>query len=102
MVPLKTQLRKGSKHQEKEQGQSKRRPQTSLKEDREKCKLKVNARQTKLPSPYSTGFRPDLAHLELNEDFTNDFEVTLCSSLCAIGLNISLSYRLGTSDLWNQ
>lgn len=47
-------------------------------------------------------FRPEFAHLDLNEDFTNDFEVTVCGSLYAIGLNIPLLYSLGRTDVWNQ
>lgn len=62
----------------------------------------MKARQSKFHSPYSTVFRPEFAHLYLNEDFTNDFEVTVCSSLCAIGLNIPLLYSLGRTDVWNQ
>lgn len=62
----------------------------------------MKARQSKFHSPYSTVFRPEFSHLYLNEDFTNYFEVTVCSSLCAIGLNIPLLYSLGRTDVWNQ
>lgn len=61
-------------------------------------KTKVKTRQIKLPNPCSTDLRPDLATLELNVILTIT-EVTVCSSLCSIGLNIPLSYRLGTLDV---
>lgn len=67
-----------------------------------KSTLKMKARQTKCHSPFSTVFRPEFANLDLNEDFTNDFELTARSSLCAIGLNIPLLYSVGKSDVWNQ
>lgn len=67
-----------------------------------KSNLRMKARQAEFHSPYSTVFRPEFAHLDTNEDFTNDFEVTVCSLLCAIGLNIPLSYSLGRTDVWNQ
>lgn len=62
----------------------------------------MKVRQSKFHSPYSTVFRPEFAHLDLNKNFTNDFEVTVCSLLCVIGLHIPLFYSLGRTDAWNQ